>query len=35
LANQAEKGDIDAINTLAGRSKERVRRDLKKKLFGL
>jgi hypothetical protein len=35
LAKQAEKGDIDAIKALAERSKERSRRDLKQKLFGL
>lgn len=35
LAKQAEKGDIDAINALANRSKERSQRDLKKALFGL
>jgi hypothetical protein len=35
LAKQAEKGNIEAISALADRSKERVRRDLKNKLFGL
>ena len=35
LAKQAEKGDIEAVEALAARSKERIRRDLKKKLFGV
>ncbi|HMM18498.1 MAG TPA: hypothetical protein PKC47_13390 [Petrimonas sp.] len=34
LTKQAERGDIDAITTLAERSKERKMKDLKKDLFG-
>lgn len=34
LTKLAERGDIDAITTLAERSKERKMKDLKKDLFG-
>lgn len=35
LTKQAERGDIDAITTLAERSKERKIKDMKKDLFGV
>lgn len=35
LTKLAERGDIDAITTLAERSKERKMKDLKKVLFGV
>lgn len=35
LAKQAERGDIDAINVLAERSKQRKIRDMKNEMFGL
>ena len=35
LAKNAEKGDTEAISTLASRSKERRIKDLKKQLFGI
>lgn len=35
LTKLAERGDIDAITTLAERSKERKMKDLKKNLFGV
>ena len=35
LTKLAERGDIDAITTLAERSKERKMKDLKKDLFGV
>jgi hypothetical protein len=34
LTKLAERGDIEAITTLAERSKERKMKDLKKDLFG-
>lgn len=35
LAKKAEKGDIEAMNTLATRTKEREMKDLKANLFGV
>jgi len=35
LTKLAERGDIDAIETLAARSKERKLKDMKKDLFGV
>ena len=35
LVKQAERGDIDAISTLAERSKERKLKDMKRQLFGV
>ncbi len=35
LAKQAERGDIDSIETLATRSKQRLIRDMKNEMFGL
>lgn len=35
LTKQAERGDIEAITTLAERSKERKLKDMKKDLFGV
>lgn len=35
LTKLAERGDIDAITTIAARSKERKLRDMKKDLFGV
>ncbi len=35
LTKLAERGDIDAIETLAARSKERKIKDMKKDLFGV
>ena len=35
LTKNAEKGDVDAIEVLATRSKERKMKDLKKDLFGI
>lgn len=35
LAKLAERGDIDAITTIAERSKERKLREMKKEMFGV
>ena len=35
LAKQAEQGDIDSIESLETRKKERTHLDLKRKLFGI
>ena len=35
LTKQAERGDVDSIETLAARSKERKLKDMKKDLFGI
>lgn len=35
LAKKAEKGEVDAITTLAERSKERKLKDLRKDVFGI
>lgn len=35
LAKQAERGNIDSIEVLSTRSKQRVVRDIKRELFGL
>lgn len=35
LTKQAEQGDIDAVETLAARSKERKIKDMKRELFGV
>lgn len=35
LTKQAEQGDIDAVETLATRSRERKIKDLKRELFGV
>lgn len=35
LAKKAEKGEVDAITTLAERSKERKLKDLRKTIFGI
>lgn len=35
LTKQAERGDVDSIETLAARSKERKLKDMKKELFGI